>query len=165
MNPIKPSLIYEWDVAQIGHSSSSYTYEVTAEKIANYCKAVGYENSIYINCAAARALGHENVFAPPAMLYTFAPQRRDSLIASTGYLAPEQSPTDPRSTPFVGSTIRFSGMPVQPGDIITSTTVVEKKFERSGNRFITFLVQGFNQRGDKVADYSYTCIWERKLKM
>ena len=164
MNSVPPNLIYEWDVAQVGHSSNIFTYKVTAKQIANYCEAVGYENPIYINDDVARALGHEGIIAPPTMIYTFAPQRRDSLISEQGYLAPEQSAENPRSTPFVGSTIRFLGMPVRPGDIITSTTVVKEKFERRGNRFITFHVIGFNQHGVKVADYSYTCIWERKDK-
>ncbi len=153
--------IYEWDVAQVGHQSPPYTYEVTAESIANYCHAVGYENPIYINEATARALGHKGIFAPPTMLYTYAPQRREALIAAQGYIAPEQSTAHPRSTPFVGSQIRFLGTRVRPGDVVTSTTAVADKFERRGNRFITFLVEGRNQRGEKVADYSYTCIWQR----
>ena len=46
--------VYEWDVAQIGDQSPPYAYEVTADKIADYCRAVRYENPIYVNDAAAR---------------------------------------------------------------------------------------------------------------
>ena len=155
-------LVYEWETAQTGDESSPFVYEVTAEKIADYCRAVGYENPIYVSDAAARAVGYQGVFAPPTMLYTYAPQRRDELIRARGFVAPEESQQGPRSTPFVGSEVRFQGVLVQPEDVITSTTSVIDKFQRRGNRFITFLVVAHNQRGKKVAEYTYTCLWRTR---
>lgn len=151
--------IYEWDVAEVGDESPPFIFEVTKERIADYCKAVRYDNPIYLSDEAAREAGFPGIIAPPTMLYTYAPMRRVDLINAKGYVAPEQA-KNPRSTPFVSSEITFQGVLVRPGDVITSTTKVVEKFERKGNKFITFLITGHNQRGEKVAEYKYTCIWE-----
>ena len=155
-----PESIYEWDEAQVGDESPPYVYEVTPEKIADYCRAVRYENPAYVNDAAARELGFPGVFAPPTMIYTYAPQRRAALMEAKGFVAPEQSSTNPRSTPFVSTNVRFQGTLVRPGDAITSVTRVSDKFERRGNKFITFHVSASNQNGETVVEYDYTCIWE-----
>ena len=152
--------IYEWEVAEIGDESPPYVYEVTAEKIADYCRAVRYENPVYVNDAAAKEIGFPGVFAPPTMFYTYAPQRRDDVMSSRGYIAPEQSSHNPRGTPFVSTDIRFQGVLVCPGDVITSTTRVVDKSQRQGNRFITFRVIAHNHRDEKVAEYDYVCLWD-----
>lgn len=152
--------IYEWDVAQVGDASPPYVVEVTAQSIADYCRAVRYDNPIYTSDAAAKAAGFPGIIAPPTMCYTYAPMRRVDIMAQRGYIAPEQSAQNPRSTPFVASEITFLGALVRPGDTITSVTRVHDKFERKGNKFITFLVTAHNQRGEQVAGYTYTCIWE-----
>ena len=152
--------IYEWDVAQVGDRSPEFVYEVTAENISDYCKAVRYENPIYVNDAAAREMGFPGVFAPPTMLYTYAPQRRNDLIEARGYIAPEQSLVSPRSTPFVSTDVRFQETLVRPGDVIVSVTEVVDKFQRRDNKFVTFRVTARNQRQEPVAEYDYTCLWE-----
>lgn len=156
--------IYEWDVAVIGDESPPFVYEVTAEKIADYCRAVQYENPVYVSDAAAREMGFPGVFAPPTMLYTYAPQRRQDVVNARGYIAPEQSEQSPRSTPFVSTDVRFQGVLVRPGDVITSTTKVVDKFERRTNRFITLRVTAHNQRNEKVAEYDYVCLWETQTR-
>ena len=152
--------VYEWDVARIGDESPEYVYEVTRENIADYCRAVRYENPIYVNDGAARGAGLPGTVAPPTMMYTYAPQRRSAVIEAHGYIAPEQSQTNARSTPFVSTKVHFQGAYVQPGDVITSTTRVSEKSERRGNKFITFHVSATNQRGEPVVEYDYVCLWE-----
>ena len=154
--------IYEWEAAQVGDESPPYIFEVTAESIADYCRAVGYENPVYLNAAAAREMGFPGVFAPPTMLYIYAPQRRHDAMGARGYLAPEQATQSPRSTPFASTEIRFQGVLVRPGDVITSTTRVAAKLERRGNKFIAFRVIAYNQRREKVAEYDYVCLWEAR---
>ena len=156
--------IYQWDIAEIGDESAPYVYQVTAEKIASYCRAVRYENPVYVNDAAARELGFPGVFAPPTMLYIYAPQRRHDVMSVKGYIAPEQSSHNPRSTPFVSTDIHFQGPLVRPGDVITSTTRVVEKLERRGNKFITFRVTAHNDRDEKVAEYGYVCLWETEAR-
>ena len=154
--------IYEWDAAEIGDESPPYIYEVTAEKIVDYCRAVRYENPVYVNPLTANELGYPGVFAPPTMIYTYAPQRRHDLMAARGFIAPEQSQARPRSTPFVSTNIRFHGVLALPGDVITSTTRVADKFERRGNKFIAFRITAYNQRNEKVVEYDYVCLWEAR---
>ena len=152
--------IYEWDVVEKGDRAPEFVYEVTEDAIADYCKAVRYENPVYFNDATARELGFPGVFAPPTMLYTYAPQRRNDVIEARGYIAPEQSMVAPRSTPFVSTDVRFQETLVRPGDVITSTTEVVDKFQRRDNKFVTFRVTALNQRAELVAEYDYTCLWE-----
>ena len=156
--------VYEWDVAETGDQSPPYVYEVTAEKIADYCRAVRYENPVYVNDPTAKEMGFPGVFAPPTMLYTYAPQRRAEVIRAKGYLAPEESLDNPRSTPFASTDIRFQGVLVGPGDVITSTTRVVEKFQRGDNKFIKFRVTAHNQREELVADYDYVCLWETRMR-
>ena len=156
--------VYEWEVAEIGHESPPYVYEVTEEKIIDYCRAVRYENPIYVNDAAAKEMGFPGLFAPPTMFYTYAPQRRQDIMSTLGYIAPEQSEHNPRSTPFVSTDIRFQEGLVRPGDVITSTTKVVDKFERKDNKFITFRITAYNQRNEKVAEYDYACLWEARRR-
>ncbi len=155
-----PEKIYEWDVAQIGDAAPPFVYSVTAESIADYCRAVQYENPIYTNEGAAREAGYAGIFAPATMIYTYAPQRRVDVVATRGYVAPEQSQTAPRSTPFVATEVRFQGASVVPGDTVTSVTRVADKFQRKDNKFITFRVTAHNQRNELVVEYDYICLWE-----
>lgn len=154
----KKERIYEWDVARLGDTSPPYVFTVTRQAIEDYCRAVRNDNLAYRDDSAARAQGFPGVLAPPSMVFTYAPMCRMALINARGYVAPEQA-RSPRSTPFVGAHVLFQGL-VQPGDMITSATTLLGKFERKGNRFITFRIVGHNQREEKVADYLYTCLWE-----
>ncbi len=158
--PGSPEKIYEWDVAQIGDASPPFVYEVSVENIADYCRAVQYENPIYTNEGAAREAGYPGIFAPATMIYTYAPQRRVDVVDARGYVAPEQSQAAPRSTPFVATEVRFQGSSVVPGDTITSITTVADKFQRRDNKFITFRVTAHNQRNELVVEYDYICLWE-----
>ena len=152
--------VYEWDVARVGDEAPPYVFEVTAESIADYCRAVRYENPAYVHDGAAREMGFPGVFAPPTMLFVYAPQRRHDLMRARGFVAPEQSSAGPRSTPCVSANVRFQGALVRPGDVITSSTRVVDKPRRGRNKFITFWVSAHNQRDELVADYDYVCLWE-----
>lgn len=44
------------------------TYEVGREKIAEFARAVGDDNPAYVDVEAARALGYDDVIAPPTFL-------------------------------------------------------------------------------------------------
>lgn len=152
--------IYEWDVAQEGDESPPFVFAVTPASIAAYCTAVRLDNPVYLDDQAARGAGFPGIVAPPTMCYTYAPMRRVDLIARRGYVAPEQAEHGARSTPFVATEIVFLGRPVRPGDVVTSTTTLRAKWERKGNKFLTFAIEGTNQRRERVAEYTYTCIWE-----
>lgn len=153
--------VYNWDVMEIGHTCPAMTYEITRENIANYARSVQNSNAIYFDHEAAKAAGLDGITAPPTMCYVYAPMRRAEIMNHNGYVSPEQSQTVPRSTPFAGTEIVFQGPPVRPGDVITSTTTLDNRWEtRSGNRFVSFRIVAHNQRGEKVMEYLYNVIWE-----
>ena len=152
MAEVRP--IYEWEAAQAGDQSPPVSISVTAEAIREYARIARYEEPFY---ATADPRG---LVAPPGMAYILAPMRRDLLINAKGYLAPEQAPSNPRPTPYVASELRLFKS-VRPGDTITSITRVHEKYERRGNKYITFLITGVNQQGEKVVEYTYTCLWRR----
>ena len=152
--------IYEWGVLEIGDESSPYVYKVTTDNIADYCRSVRHENPVYVNEPTALDLGFPGIFTPPTMLCVYAPLRLDGLVSATGYKIPKQSRYNPRSTRIFSIDIRFQGVLVRPGDVITSTTRVANKFMRRGNKFIKFGVIAHNHRNEKVAEYDYVFLWE-----
>lgn len=156
----KAEKVYTWEVMEIGHDAPPISMEITKEFIADYCKSVQNNNPIYHDDAAAKEAGLEGIIAPPAMIFAYAPMRRWDIFNSRGYVGPEQS-KNPRSTPFAGTEIEFMGVPVRPGDVITSTTQIDRKWEsRSGNRFVAFRIVAHNQRGEKAVEYLYNIIWD-----
>jgi acyl dehydratase len=44
---------------------------------------------------------------------------------------------------------------------VRSVTVLDRKFERVGNRFVVFHVDATDADGERIAEYDYTCLWER----
>jgi len=152
--------VYNWEVMEIGHDAPPVSIEVTRESIADYARAVQDANPIYFDDEAARAEGFDGIIAPPTMCYVYASMRRWDIMNSRGYVGPEQA-RNPRSTPFVGTEVVYQGVPVRPGDVITSAPRVGNKWEsRSGNKFVAFHVVAHNQRGEKVVEYNYNVIWE-----
>ena len=146
---------FEWEDALPGLRSDEFVVQVTDQAINEYRDATG---------DGSREIpeSHESDVAPPGYLFVVAPQRRHALMASIGCRAPEQDPEDPRSTPYVGSDVRFH-RPIKPGDTVRSVTVLDRTFERGGNRFVVFRVDAFDPDGAPIAEYDYTCLWERGL--
>ena len=56
------------DKKLIGHSFKPFTTTVEAGKIRLFCKAIGEENPIYVDEAAAKAAGYRAIPAPPTYL-------------------------------------------------------------------------------------------------
>ena len=152
-----------WQDVEVGDSSPAYVYEVTAEKIFEFCRAARYKNLAYTNQPAARELGLPGIVAPPSMLFAFAPLLAEGPSLQQSFSIEEQPEEQRNQAPPAGTgaatSITFQGAMVTPGDIITSVTSVKDKLQEQGNRFITLQVVAHNQRGDLVADYSSTIPW------
>jgi acyl dehydratase len=152
--------LYTWEIMEEGHTVPPISIEVTREYIADYCKSVQDDNPIYYDDDAAKAAGLDGAIAPPTMAHAYAPMRRWDIMENLGYVGPERS-KNPRSTPFAGCDMMFQGVPVRPGDTITSQPTVDRKWiSNSSNKFVAFRVVGHNQRGEKVVEYLYSIIWE-----
>ncbi|MBI4200777.1 MAG: hypothetical protein HY531_00635, partial [Chloroflexi bacterium] len=50
--------------------------------------------------------------------------------------------------------------PLNVGDVISSESELGDKYERRGRKYLTWHVVGHNQRGEKVAEYDYTNLWD-----
>ena len=148
-----------WQDVAVGDSSPAYVYEVTAEKIFEFCRAARYENLAYTNQPAARELGLPGIVAPPSMLFAFAPLLAEGPALQQGFSNKDQGDEAPLAGTGAATSIEFQGAMVTPGDLITSVTSVKDKLQEQGNRFITLQVLAYNQRGDLVADYSSTIPW------
>ncbi|MEU2515895.1 MaoC family dehydratase N-terminal domain-containing protein [Streptomyces syringium] len=55
-------------------------YEVSREKIREFAEAVGDAHPAYTDPAAARALGHDDVIAPPTFPFTIAHRAADQVV-------------------------------------------------------------------------------------
>jgi acyl dehydratase len=144
-----------------GMAAKPLEAHITREMIANYCASIEEDNPIYLDDAAARRAGLPGVVCPPSMCFAYAPQRRLDIMHEHGFIAPDEVAENPRNTPFVGAEVRWHGVLVRPGDVITSVCNFSKKWEaRSGNRFVSTAVTARNQHGETVVDYVYNIIWE-----
>ena len=151
--------IYLWESAEIGDAAPPQVVEVTPESIAEYCRAARYENLVYTNQPAAQEAGLPDIVAPPTMMLVLAPVRLAEVASAKGYVVTPRLEASATAAPHVELTIRFQGSMVVPGDVLTSVTSVDSKFQNEAGRFLTFRVMAHNQRGEPVVDYSQTYLW------
>ena len=95
----------------------------------------------------------------PTMVLTYSPLMREDIADANGFTAQERSTTARRQTPFAKCEVWWWA-PVKAGDTLTGNRKVFEKYERRGNRFVTFRVDAANQHGQAVARYDYTCIFD-----
>jgi|HubBroStandDraft_2_1064218.scaffolds.fasta_scaffold200101_2 3-hydroxybutyryl-CoA dehydratase len=117
---------------------------VTAERIANFCIAVGETNPLYLDPAAAAAGPHRGIIAPPAFVaaFRYADDVFDSLpaFAHGGLMA--------------GIDIEL-GAPIRAGDSIHVSSELKETYEKTGRTgtMIFAVVRSTltNQKGELVA--------------
>jgi acyl dehydratase len=105
-------------------------YEVGVEKIREFATAIGDDNPAYHDVAAARALGHRSLVAPPTFVFTVA------------FAATQVAVGDPGLgldyTRVVHGDQRFSYVrPLVAGDRIQVTTTLESVRSVAGNDMVT----------------------------
>ncbi|HCL25102.1 MAG TPA: hypothetical protein DHW65_01985 [Dehalococcoidia bacterium] len=144
--------LWDFDAVEPGQVGNETVVEITAENIAKYAEVSLNPDPFY------RTPGSDLV-ASPTMVMTYAPLLRDEIASANGFVAVERSKTARRQTPFAKCEGRWF-LPVKPGDTITGRRRVLEKYERRGSKFITFRVEAINHRGEKAAEYDYTCIFE-----
>jgi acyl dehydratase len=139
------------DESKKGKTYPPFEYEVGREKIREYAFAVGEQDPVHHDSAAAQAAGFRNVVAPPMF----------AVVYSAGAVAP--AILDPE----VG--INFARMlhgsqefewdePVCAGDTITTETTLEDLYERTGMEFYVFKSVSKNQDGNEVVRGTWTNI-------
>jgi acyl dehydratase len=132
------------DQGLVGRSyPPSAVYEVGRAKIAEFAAALGAADPVHRDPAAARALGHPDVIAPP----TFA------IVVTLG--AAEVVLTDP-DVDFDYSRVvhgeqRFTHhRPIRAGDRLVATTTIDSVRTVAGNDLLTTRVDVATEDGEAV---------------
>tara|TARA_B110000263_G_scaffold101527_1_gene88819 strand:+ start:1571 stop:2518 length:948 start_codon:yes stop_codon:yes gene_type:complete len=144
--------VLEWDQIVIGTAAKPIDITITKEMILNYKESI--EDTTPQN-------GSGILLAPAGMFFIYAPARRLDVMHENGFISPEETEQNSRSTPFVGTDIEWKNNQIKENDIITSTVFFEKKWESSsGNRFLSIGVEAKNQNNKPVINYRYNVMWE-----
>jgi acyl dehydratase len=111
-------------------------------------------NPLYFNAECARAHGHPGTVVNPMLVFLVAFGLSVEDLSEGGGL-------------FLGVDGLTYGPPVYPGDTITArSTVVDRR--ESGSRpdqgIVTWHTEGFNQRGERVVDFTRTNLVNRRGK-
>ena len=139
------------DTSKIGKEYPAFEYEVGREKIREYANAVGEDNPVHHDRAAAQAAGFRDVVAPPMFV----------VVYSAGAVGP--AILDPE----IGINLMLMvhggqefvwGEPVCAGDTITTRASVKDMYERDGRKFYVFESVSTNQDGQEVVRGTWTNI-------
>ena len=139
------------DASAKGKQYPPFEYEIGKEKIREYALAVGEDNPVYFDRAAAKAAGLRDVAAPPMF----------AVVYSAGAMGP--AILDPE----VGINLALMvhggqefvwGEPVVSGDTISTTAEVKEIYEKDGKGFYVFESVSTNQDGREVVRGTWTNI-------
>ena len=139
------------NTAAIGKTWPPASFEVEAGRIEQYADAVGEENPVYHDPAAARGAGFRDLVAPPMFCVV--------------YSGPAIGPAimDPEVGINLGAMVHGGqefewGEPVCAGDEITTTVRCREIYERDGRGFYVFESASTNQDGQETARGTWTNI-------
>ena len=112
-------------------------YEATVSRtdIRRYAHAIGETDPVYFEVAAAQAVGHPDLLAPPYFPYTVRMQAAN-LVGADG-LEPDGSATAdvpplPTTRAMAGETVIEFGAPIHAGDTLTMEKRIVDLFEKEG---------------------------------
>jgi acyl dehydratase len=139
------------NTAAVGKTWAPASFDVEAARIQQYADAVGEENPVYHDPAAARDAGFRDLVAPPMFCVV--------------YSAPAMGPAimDPEVGINLGAMVHGGqefawGEPVCAGDVITTTVRCREIYERDGRGFYVFESASINQDGRETVRGTWTNI-------
>ncbi len=150
--------LWDYEAVEPGQQGQPTLVTLTADNIGEYALAAQNPDPRYREAGASLEFGGR-LAAMPTMAITYAPLLRDNIAENCGFVALERSKQSRRQTPFAKCEVRWFA-PALEGDTITGIRRVLEKYERRGSRFVTFRVEASNQRGERLAEYDYTCIFD-----
>jgi len=145
--------VYEWAAAEVGDTAPDKSTAVSRALVELYVRTSGDANPLYTDEAFARSKGLPGLALPVAAAVRIAPGKRSTIIRHKGYQHPV------RPTPFARWECETFA-PVQPGDVITSTSMLDEKYEKRGRKYLVWKVEARNQRGELVLIHRATNAWE-----
>ena len=118
-------------------------YEVGREKIREFADAIGDPNPAYRDPAAAAALGHPDVIAPPTFAFVVTMAANDRLVddPDLGLDFSRVVHGDQKFTYF---------RPVRAGDRLSVTVSIEAIKSMAGNDFLTSRTDMLTEDGEPV---------------
>jgi acyl dehydratase len=133
------------DPAYIGHSfPPTEPYQVGREKIREFATAIGADDAVYRDPAAARALGYPDVIAPPTFPIVITEAALQQLVAD-----PDLGLDFDR---VVHGEQRYSyRRPVCAGDELVCVGTIMDITERGGHGFLTTATEITTVGGEPVA--------------
>jgi len=154
------SLITDEARAMIGRENEPVISGPTTElEIMNYCHAVGDLNPLYIDKEAAEKGPYGGIIAPP-LCVPIPGVMRPSDLREDGLPAPKGNanwqPPLKTTRSMAGGTETEFGVPIRPGDMLTSRSKIADIFERtgrSGSRLVFVVTETVttNQNGEVVS--------------
>ena len=131
---------------------ASTTFEVGREHIRRFAQAIGDDNPAYTDPAAARALGHPDVIAPPTFLTVL-----NFRFAMEGPVADPALGLD-YSLVVHGEQSFELHRPVRAGDVLTTVARVDDIRDAGRNELITTVSEVTDAAGEKVATLRGTIV-------
>jgi acyl dehydratase len=132
------------DASLVGRSyPPSAVYEVGREKIAEFARALGSDDPVHHDPAAARAAGHPDVVAPPTFAIVL------SLGAGEVVLADPDVSID-YSRVVHGEQKFHHHRPIRAGDRLVATASIEAVRSVAGNDMLTTRVDLATEDGEPV---------------
>jgi acyl dehydratase len=129
-------------------------YEVGAEKVREYARAIGEEGAVHHDREAARAAGFRDLVAPPMFCVVYS-----SAALGPAILDPELGIDFARIVH--GSQEFVWEEPVCAGDTVTTTARVLDLYEKGGMGFFVFESVSTNQDGAQTVRGIWTNIVRR----
>ena len=132
------------DPALVGRSyPPSGVYEVGRAKIAEFAAALGEDDPVHRDPAAARALGHPDVVAPPTFAIVVTLEAANVVLGDPD--------VDFDYSRVVHGEQRFTHhRPIRAGDRLVSTTSIENVRTVAGNDMLTTRVDVATEDGEAV---------------
>ncbi len=131
---------------------ASTTFQVGREHIRSFARAIGDENPVYTDPAAAQALGHPDVIAPPTFLTVL-----NFRFALEGPVADPALGLD-YSLVVHGEQSFELHRPVRAGDVLTTVARVDDIRDAGRNELITTVSEVTAADGEKVATLRGTIV-------
>jgi acyl dehydratase len=118
------------------------TYEVGREKIREFAIAIGDDNPLYFDVAAARALGHSDVLAPPTFAFVLTLEGWHLVMDDLGIDFAHVLHVDQR---FVYH------RPLVAGDVIHAGATIDSVRDRMGATFLVIRTDVSNDAEELVS--------------
>lgn len=130
-------------------------YEVCRAKILEYAAAIGDDNPLHLDPAAAVQIGGRDIIAPPtfAAVFVTTPIRR--AMADPAWTS--RAGLDPARVLHGEQSFEFS-RPIVPGDRLLVQAIVADAFTKGDLAFVVVAMRVDSARGERVLDARSTLV-------